>query len=65
MNRFVIHAKHSPWHFRTHLRDACKKKNRSFFVFSRQGVGGGGGQIKIVFKIPKMSNFFFIELGKK
>ena len=33
------------------------KKNRSFFVFSRQGVGGNG-KIKIVFINPKMSDFF-------
>ena len=34
------------------------KKNRSFFVFSQDR--GWGGQIKIVFKIPKMSDFFLI-----
>ena len=52
------------------VRDACNKKKTLIFVFSRQGVeretggGEGGGQIKIVFKIPTMSDFF-IELGKK
>ena len=43
--------------------DACKKKKIAHYLSSQEGGWGGGDQIKIVFKIPKMSDFF-IELGK-
>ena len=36
-----------------HIRDACKKKNRSYFVFSRQGVGVRAAKIELSRKSRK------------